>query len=102
MNNARFAEALDFVEKVPFQLNEVLHVFALKACAALCDKQGTAFGNKLLKKMPRAFLQDVRVVSSLIHMLTRFGEVGRAEQIFEQTKNKDVVSYGALMQGELS
>src|SRR4051812_6855729 len=102
VDNDLFTDALIFVEQVPFQLNEILHVFAFKACAALCNEKGTTLGNKLLENMPPAFLQDIRVVSTIIHMLTRFGEVVRAERIFERTKNKNIVSYGALMQGELS
>jgi hypothetical protein len=32
-------------------------------------------------------------------MLFKFGDVKRAEDVFESIKNKDIISYGAMMNG---
>lgn len=101
MDNGLFAEALRFLEKIPFELNDILYVYAFKACAAVCDEPSKVLGNKLLENMPAALLQNIIVVNVIIHMLAKFGEIERAEQLFEQAKQKTIVSYGALTQGPI-
>ena len=37
--------------------------------------------------------------NSAVHMLMRFRDIQGAERVFGMTKNKTVVTYGAMMQG---
>ena len=100
VKHQRFAEALSFVERIPFPLNETILIFALKACTALCDEKAKSVGKKLFDEMPTGFLDNDIVVNSTIHMLMKFGDVQGAERLFEQAKKKTNVTYGAMMQGE--
>ena len=82
------------------QSDEVTYLILFNACAALSNERAKALGQRVLKQMPSAFLDNENLVNSAIDMLMKFGDVTQAEHLFKQLKKKTVVSYGALMQGK--
>jgi len=93
-------KALDLFEQMDLDLNSSTHAKIFSVCAKLADDRAKRIGNKLLEQMPNNFRNDNIVLNSAIHMLMKFGDVTHAEQIFKKIK-KDVVSYDAMMKGEL-
>ncbi|CAF1436318.1 unnamed protein product, partial [Didymodactylos carnosus] len=56
-------------------------------------------GKDVLNRLPVAFFQRCQLVNSAIDMLMKFGDVAHAEHLFQLTKKKTIVTYGAMMQG---
>jgi ribosomal protein L18E len=86
VKNNLFEEALNFFEKIPFERNEVLYIIISNACASLCNERAMTLGKKILEQMPKEFLNDIDVISSIIHMLMRFNQVENAEYYIKQVK----------------
>jgi pentatricopeptide repeat protein len=99
VNNNLFEEALNLFEEIPFQLDEVQYVIVYNACASLCNERAMTLGKKILEQMPKEFLNDIVVISSIIHMLMRFNQVENAEYYIKQIKKFDVYTYGILING---
>jgi pentatricopeptide repeat protein len=57
-------------------------------------------GNDVMQRLPPASLDSFIAANSAIDMLMKFGDVKRAEQVFEQSKSKNLVTYGAMMRGK--
>ena len=85
---------------MPVPSDEVTHLILFNACAALSNERAKTLGQRVLKQMPDAFLKHQNLVNAAIDMLMKFGDVAQAEHLFKHLKNKTVVSYGALMQGQ--
>jgi hypothetical protein len=100
VENNMSENALDLFEKMPFNPNDVIYTIIFNACAQLADDYAMKIGKTLLDQMPDNFRNDTIILTSAIHMLMKFGDVTHAEHIFEMTK-KDIVTYGAMMQGNL-
>ena len=93
-------KALDVHEKMSVKSNEVTHLIAFNACAALANERAKTLGKKLLKQMPRSFLEHENLVNSAMDMLMKFGDVAQAEHLFKLLKKKTIVSYGTILQGK--
>jgi pentatricopeptide repeat protein len=81
--------------------NEFTLPTIFNACAKLNNDRAVKVGKKLLDQMPDNFLNNTSILNSAIHMLFKFGDVKRAEDVFESIKNKDIISYGAMMNGNI-
>ena len=49
--------------------------------------------------MPRKLLSDAVLINSAIHMLMNFGDLAKAERLFQGMANKNAFTYGAMMKG---
>jgi pentatricopeptide repeat protein len=81
--------------------DDVTYLIVFNACAIVNNDRAMKVGKKLLDKMPDNFLNNTGILNSAIHMLFKFGDVKRAEDVFESIKNKDIISYGAMMKGNI-
>ena len=98
-NNNMYDKALNLFERVPFELDYVIYTVVFNVCAQLCDDRAKQIGNKLLHQMPKHFRNNNNLLTSAIDMLMRFGDVKEAEHLFDTIKKKDIISYGAMMNG---
>ena len=92
-------KALDLFEKMSVNPNNFIHAIVFKACASLANERSVSIGKKLLNQISNELPMNNIISSSAVHMLTRLHDIQSAERIFERTKNKDAVAYGAMMQG---
>ena len=92
-------KALDVHEKMSVNSNEVTHLIVFSACAALANERAKTLGKKLLKQMPRSFLEHDHLITAAVDMLMKFGDVAGADHLFNGLKRKSGQSYGALMKG---
>ena len=99
--NNMYDKALDLFEQMPFDPNDVTYTVVLNTCAQLCDDRAKQMGMRLLKQISNRYQNNQAVLTSAIDMLMRFGDVTSAERLFNQMKNKDIISYGALMKGKI-
>ncbi len=99
--NKRSEQVLDLSDKMTIKPNEFTLPTIFNACAKLNNDRAVKVGKKLLDQMPDNFLNNTSILNSAIHMLFKFGDVKRAEDVFESIKNKDIISYGAMMNGNI-
>ncbi|CAF1120001.1 unnamed protein product [Rotaria sordida] len=92
-------KALDLFEQIELDLNNVVYTIVFAACAELANDRAMKIGKKLLNKIPKNFRNDNVVLTSAIHMLMKFGDIQNAEIIFQSIKNKNIITYGAMMKG---
>ncbi|CAF4383503.1 unnamed protein product, partial [Rotaria sordida] len=94
-----YDKALDLFEQMPLNPNNVIHIIVFNACAQILNDRGEEIGRNLLHQMPKHFHNDNVLLTSAIDMLMKFGDVQSAEKLFRMIKKKDIVLYGAMMNG---
>jgi pentatricopeptide repeat protein len=91
--------ALDLFEKMNLNPDDVTYTIVFSACAQLVNDRAIKVGEKLLNQIPNHFRNNNTLMTSAIHMLFKFGDVKRAEDVFESMNNKGIISYGVMMKG---
>ncbi|CAF3905183.1 unnamed protein product, partial [Rotaria sp. Silwood1] len=99
VGNEMSEKALDLFEKIDLKLDDVTYVIVFNACAKLANDQAMKIGKKLLDDMPNNYRNNNIVLNAAMDMLMKFGDVQSAERIFDSIKKKNIISYGALMNG---
>jgi pentatricopeptide repeat protein len=94
-------KTLDLFEQMPFEPNNVIIAIIFSACAQSSTDRAKKIGKELLRHMSKTY-QNNYVYTSAINMLMNHNEVLEAEHLFNMMKQKDIVSYGALMKGYLN
>ena len=94
-------KALDLFEGMSLNQENATYTIAFSACAQLSNDRAKKLGMKLLNQMPSNFPNNNVVLTSAIHMLMRFGDITSAEHLFNMIKKKDIITYGAMMKGNL-
>ena len=72
------------------------------ACGQVNNERAKKISGELLKQMPRESRKDIVLLSSVLCMLMNFGEIEKAENWFASIESKNIVTYGAMMQGKHS
>ena len=94
-------KVLDLLDKTTIQPDEFMYTSIFNACKQLNNDRARKFGYKFIDQIPNHFRKNDFVLTSMIHMLMKFGNISHAEEIFELIKKKDIVSYGAVFKGKL-
>ncbi|CAF1082079.1 unnamed protein product [Rotaria sordida] len=81
--------------------DDVIYTIVFNACAQLANDRAMKIGKKLLHEMPNDYRNNNIVLNSAIDMLMKFGNVESAECIFHSIKKKDIITYGAMMKGNI-
>ncbi|CAF1371285.1 unnamed protein product [Rotaria sordida] len=92
-------KALDLFEQIHLKLNTVIYTIVFNACSQLANDRAKKIGKKLLDEMPDNYRNDNVVLTSAIHMLTKFGDIQSAERVFHSIKEKNIITYGAMIKG---
>lgn len=92
-------KVIELFEKISVEANEVSITTLFNACAKVCNSQAIQIGRDTLNRLPSSFLRHERLVTAAIDMLMKFGDINQAEVTFEKIQNKDIVTYGAMIQG---
>ncbi|CAF1553200.1 unnamed protein product, partial [Rotaria sordida] len=92
-------KALDLFEQMPLNPNNVIHIIVFNACAQILNDRGEEIGRKLLDQIPKHFHNDNALLNSAIDMLMKFDDVQSAEKLFRTIKKKNIVTFGAMMNG---
>lgn len=92
-------KALDLSENMSANRNDVIYMLAFRACAELANEKGLNIAKKLLHQISSEITSNTTLANAALHALMRVSDVEGAEHLFELIQNKDIVSYGAMMQG---
>ena len=90
---------LDLFEQMSVNPNNIIHTIVFNACAQLANERSIRIGKELLNQISHVLPTDNVLSNSAVHMLMRFRDIQDAERVFELIKEKTVVTYGAMMQG---
>ncbi|CAF4988257.1 unnamed protein product, partial [Rotaria sp. Silwood1] len=99
VENKMYEKTLDLFEQLPFSLHNVGYTIIFNACAQLLNDRAKQIGKKLLQQIPKYFHNDNVIITSALDMLMKFGDVENAENLFQMMKKKDIIAYGAMMNG---
>ncbi|CAF1366668.1 unnamed protein product [Rotaria sordida] len=99
VKNQMSEKALDLIEQIELNLNNVAYTIAFNACAELANDRAMKIGKKLLDELPENLRNNNVVLNSAIQMLIKFGDIQNAENLFQSIKKKDIITYGVLMNG---
>ncbi|CAF5083990.1 unnamed protein product, partial [Rotaria sp. Silwood1] len=102
VGNKMYGKALDLFEKINSKLNNVTYIIVFNACAQLVNDRAIKIGKKLLHEMPNNYQDNTVLLNSAIDMLMKFGDVQSAARIFDSIKTKDIITYNAMMNGNIN
>ncbi|CAF0947573.1 unnamed protein product [Adineta ricciae] len=91
-------KAIDLFEQIK-NPNEVIVTLLFNACAQLPSEGSLSLIKSVWKKYQNTRLLDDQALTALIDALMRCGDVNQAETIFDQSANKVLHMYGAMMKG---
>lgn len=79
--------------------DEAILTMAFTACSSSKSEDAKRRSWQLLDKLNGNFRNNNRLMTSLIDMLMKFGNVVQAENFFIQIKNPNIITYTAMMHG---
>ncbi|CAF3185331.1 unnamed protein product [Rotaria socialis] len=97
--NEMSEKALNLFEQIHLNLDNVTYIIIFNLCAELANDRAKNIGKKLLVEMPNNYRNDNVILNSAVHMLTKFGDMEGAENIFRSIKKKTIINYGSMMKG---
>ncbi|CAF1464632.1 unnamed protein product [Adineta steineri] len=92
-------KVLDLFDEIKIQPSPIILIMLFGVCARTNNDRAKQTGRKFLNEMSKDFLNDNILLTSAINMLMRFGDVKKAEDLFQKIKKKDIITYGAMMKG---
>ncbi len=92
-------KVLDLFDEMSIKPDEVTLTLLFNACTQVGDERAKKIGKKLLDQMSNNFQSTNNKLNSALHMSMKFGDVKRAEHVFNLIKNKDSISYGLMING---
>jgi pentatricopeptide repeat protein len=99
MSNNMPEKVLELYENISIEINEVIILLLFNACAKLSNAHAMKLGKDTLNRLPSSFYRSEILVNSVIDMFMKFGHISDGERLFNQIKNKSIVTYGVMMQG---
>ncbi|CAF1270060.1 unnamed protein product [Adineta steineri] len=92
-------KVLDLFDEIKIQPSPIILIMLFGVCARTNNDRAKQTGRKFHNEMSKDFLNDNILLTSAINMLMRFGDVKKAEDLFQIIKKKDIITYGAMMKG---
>ncbi|CAF0789637.1 unnamed protein product [Rotaria sordida] len=97
IENEMSEKALDLFEQINLNLENITYTIVSNTCTQLTPDQAMKIGKKLLDEMPDNYQNDNILLTSTTHMLIKFDDIQSAECVVKLIRNKDIITYTALM-----
>ena len=101
VKNHQADKAIDLFNQIK-NPDEVIIILFLNACAKTETEKTLNLIKKTLLKIPKSFLSNNYLFTSLIDALAKCGDIKYAESLFDQSKNKSLEMYASMMRGKLN
>ncbi|CAF1052345.1 unnamed protein product [Adineta steineri] len=101
VDNNQCNEALNLFKDNNIPTNEYTFSILFKICSQINDRYSLQFGKEAFNQMPKNYYNSIVAITSALHMFTKCGDISKAEQLFNQIKKKNLIVYGAMMNGYL-
>ena len=92
-------KTLDLFEQMSVTPDNTIYSIMFKTCAQLANERAVNIGKELLNQISNELPTDNVLSNSAVHMLMRFRDIQSAERVFSLIKDKNVISFGSMMQG---
>ena len=93
-------KSIELFEKIPEkQVDEIIAGIFFNACAKCSNASSTQIGREVLHRLPKSFLRNQKLINSAIEMFIKSGHVKDAEELFDKSPQKTIVTYAIMMQG---
>ena len=99
MKNKMPERAIELFNQVEIQ-DEILINLFFNACAQLGTKDILDKVKTTVEKIPKSFYSNTYILSSLLDVLMKCGDIEHAQSLFDSSTNKVPSMYGAMMKGE--
>ena len=90
-------KTLDLFEQMSVNPNDIIHTIVFNACALLANERSMSIGKKLLNQISNELSMNNNLWASGTHMLIKFGDIKRAEDLFQSLQDKDIFTYAFMM-----
>ncbi|CAF1310395.1 unnamed protein product [Adineta steineri] len=90
---------LDLYDKMTINPDDHTIATIFSSCAQLANQRAMNIGRKLLDKISQNIQNKTSLLNSSIHMLMKFGDITKAEEFFQMIKKKNIITYGAMING---
>jgi hypothetical protein len=91
-------KVIDLINEMALKLDKAKVAMTLKVEASAGNTRSVALSREIADRLPNCFLEHHGVITCLIDTLMNDSDMESAERLFERSKNKSVVSYGAMLQ----
>ncbi|CAF4263623.1 unnamed protein product, partial [Rotaria sordida] len=98
-NNNMPEKIFDLLDQMTFKPDNYTLPILFNVCAQLANDRAMKIGRKLLDEMPNDYRNNNIILNSAMDMLMKSGDVKSAERTFDSIKKKNIITYGALMNG---
>ena len=95
----RLDEALTLCEQMMVKPDRFVVTIVFDIFAKLADKRAFQFGRQVFSQMDKSHYESTVVMTLVLNMFMRNGDVGKEEELFRSIKSKDLITYAAMMKG---
>ncbi|CAF1288256.1 unnamed protein product [Adineta steineri] len=99
VSNNMLEKVLDLFDDINIQPSPIILTMLFGVCARINNDRAKETGKKFLNQASNEMLNDNILLTSAINMLMKFGDVKNAEDYFDIIKNKNIITYGAMLKG---
>jgi hypothetical protein len=98
MENNLPNKAIDLFNEIKHP-SEVNIIVFLNACGQLGTTESLNLAKKVSKEIPKSFYSNDRVVTSLLDVLIKGGDLTHAQSLFDTSRKKTLPMYAVMMKG---
>ncbi|CAF1673177.1 unnamed protein product, partial [Adineta ricciae] len=99
VENNQMNKTIDLFKQIR-EPNDVIMIVLFNACAHLRTKESLDIIKQALRRMPKSYYSNPRLLTSLLDALMKCKAVEDAEKLFGTVPRKTSPMYGAMMKGE--
>ncbi|CAF1282461.1 unnamed protein product [Adineta ricciae] len=99
VENNQMNKTIDLFKQIR-EPNDVIMIVLFNACAHLRTKESLDITKQALRRMPKSYYSNPRLLTSLLDALMKCKAVEDAEKLFGTVPRKTSPMYGAMMKGE--
>ncbi|CAF1431394.1 unnamed protein product [Rotaria sp. Silwood1] len=99
IDNNRYEEALNLFKEINITKDEYTYSILFKIRTEIANKHSLEFGQFIFNKMPKNFSNNIIVITSALQMFIKWGDMYKAEQLFNRIENKNSFTYSIMMNG---
>ena len=93
-------KAIDIYKEIQVP-NDITTIVLFNACAQLGTKEALNLTKETARKIPKSIYSNVRLSLSLLNALMKCGDVLSAQELFNNSMEKSIEMYGAMMKGNI-
>ena len=101
ITNNQAQKAIDLFREVK-DPDAILLNLLFNACAHLGTTEELNLAKKIYQKLPKTVHSNTYLLTSLLDVYMKCGDVSSAQQLFNKSTKKELSMYGAMMKGSTS